>query len=101
MTRQQLAPTSFSQKDMQRMIPKQVSKVLDTKNQRAHGLPSKDDNVGNPLARNILSTTLPWKFILPQTPPYDEKSDPVDHIHKHILSLIGRGVSEVIQYIYV
>ncbi|PKI55154.1 hypothetical protein CRG98_024445 [Punica granatum] len=64
---------------------------------RQLGLPSPDKNLKSPLSPDILNTKVSRKFNFPQITPFDGKTDPVNHVRRHITSLLERGVSKNLQ----
>lgn len=60
---------------------------------KVHKPPMEVDRT-SPLAKNILLATLLIKFVVPQIPTNDGKTNYVDHVQKHNVYLEGHGVSD-------
>lgn len=67
---------SFSQKNIQKIIAEQISKAIEATKRKAHELLLKGENTTNPLAKKILSATVPSKFMVYKLLPMMERQIP-------------------------
>ncbi|PKI56492.1 hypothetical protein CRG98_023130 [Punica granatum] len=80
------------------LTPKEVSKMIEEcfaeMERKRIGLPAFNSNVTLPLSREISGTRLLPRLSFPQIAAYDGKSDPHDHVRRHVTSLLGTTMAD-------
>ncbi|OWM88617.1 hypothetical protein CDL15_Pgr002384 [Punica granatum] len=93
----ELLPTTMTPPAL--LTPEEVNKMIEERfaemERKRMGVPVFNSNVALPPFAKIQNTQLPPKFSFPHIIVYDGKTDPHDHVRRHVTSLLTSREIEV------